>query len=97
LKLRKGAEEALVYNVKTLTLIERPRLRRDFCSKIKRKKNTNFENFEEIQDHSSSNTARIFKSYTIQEEESLEGKDRNYSKEEITYILYMLWKTCRNF
>jgi len=55
--------------------------------KIKRKKNTNFENFEEIQDHSSSNTARIFKSYTIEEKESVKGKGRNHSKEETTYVL----------
>jgi len=43
--------------------------------KIKREKNTNFEDFEEIQDHSSSNTARIFKSYIVEEKESLKGKD----------------------
>ena len=65
--------------------------------KIKRKKNTNFEDFEEIQDYSSSDTARIFKSYTIEEKESVKGKDRNHFQEEITYVLYMLWKPCRNF
>jgi len=45
--------------------------------KIKRKKKTNFEDFEEIQDDSSSNTVRILKSYITEEEESLKGKDRS--------------------
>jgi len=43
----------------------------------KEEESTNFEDFEEIQDDSSSNTVRILKSYITEEEESLKGKDRS--------------------
>lgn len=57
----------------------------------KKKKNTNFEDFEEIQDDSSSNTVRSFKIKRIEEEESLKERSKNYSKEE---TIHMFWKMC---